>query len=249
MVEITYDADLCERCGSCVMACPVAIPRQEEKGAIPKVDEADLQNCIRCGHCVAICPQGALSHSHFPEGTVNPIRFEHVPTYDQALELIRSRRSRRAYKDRVVERELIEKVLDAARCGPSAHNDQSTEFVVVQDKKILDDISALSAKALTKTAMPFRHAIGRMMMRLILGRRGAAHLGELAPAFEAIVDLYLSGTDRILCESPVLILFCADSVSGTVASINANIAMHNAALSAETLGLAASMWGLILILK
>jgi nitroreductase/ferredoxin-like protein FixX len=249
MVEVTFDADLCEGCGSCVMACPVAIPRQEEKGAIPKVDEALLQNCIRCGHCVAICPQGALSHSHFPEGTVNSIRFEHVPTYDQALELIRSRRSRRAYKDRVVERDVIQKVLEAARRGPSAHNDQSTEFVVVQDKKILDEISALSAKGLTRTAMPFRHAIGRMMMRLVLGRRGAAHLGELAPEFEAIVDLYHSGTDRILCESPILILFCADSVSGTVASINANIALHNAALAAETLGLGCFYVGIAVVVS
>ena len=249
MVKITHDADLCKKCGLCVMACPVAILQQEEKGTIPKIADADLERCQRCGHCVAICPQGALSHSHFPEGTVNPIRFEHVPTYDQALELIRSRRSRRAYKDRVVERDLIEKVLDAARRGPSAHNDQSTEFVIVQDKKILDEISALSAKALARTAMPFRHTIGRMMMRLMLGRRGAAHLGELAPAFEAIVDLYHSGTDRILCESPVLILFCADSVSGTVASINANIAVHNAALAAETLGLGCFYVGIAVVVS
>jgi nitroreductase len=86
-------------------------------------------------------------------------------------------------------------------------------------------------------AMPFRYTIGRMIMRLMLGRRGAAYVGELAPELEGLVDLYHSGTDIILREPPVLILFCADSVGGTFAATNANLAVHNAALAAETVGL------------
>ena len=129
MVEITYNADLCKRCGLCVMTCTVAIPQQEEKGTIPKVADADLERCVCCGQCVAICPQGALSHSHFPEGTVNPVRSEYLPTYDQALELIRTRRSKRAYKNKMVERDVIEKVLEAARFAPSGHNTTTTQYV------------------------------------------------------------------------------------------------------------------------
>jgi nitroreductase/Pyruvate/2-oxoacid:ferredoxin oxidoreductase delta subunit len=237
MVEITYNEELCKRCGLCAMTCTVAIPQQREKGTIPQVAEADLERCVCCGQCVAICPQGALSHSHFPEGTVTPIRSELLPTYDQTLELMRSRRSKRAYRDKMVEREVIEKVLEAARFAPSGHNEQSTEFVVVQDKKIIQEITALTAKGLARMAMPFRYAIGRMIMRLVLGRRSAAYVGELAPELEGLVNLYHSGTDIILREPPVLILFCADSVGGTFAATNANLAVHNAALAAETVGL------------
>ena len=237
MVEITIDADLCKKCGSCAMTCTVAIPQQEKRGTIPKIADADLERCVCCGQCVAICPQGAISHSHFPEGTVNPVRSEYLPTYDQVLELIRSRRSKRAYKDKLVERDVIEKVLEAARFAPSGHNEQSTEFVVIQDKKIIQEITALTAKGLARMAMPFRYAIGRMIMRLMLGRRGAAYVGELAPELEGLVDLYHSGTDIILREPPVLILFCADSVGGTFAATNANLAVHNAALAAEAVGL------------
>ena len=236
MVEITYDADLCKKCGLCVMACPVALLEQDEKGTVPHAG-ADRTRCQSCGHCVAICPQGAVSHSHFPEGTVNQIRSEYVPTYDHVLELIRGRRSKRSFRERPVDREVIEKVLDVARFGPSAHNEQTTEFVVIQDEGIIREIAALTAKGLARLAKPFQYSIGRMVMRFVLGRRGAQYVGELAPELSGLVDLYKSGTDLILHEPPVLILFCADRVGGTYAGTNATVAVHNAALAAEALGL------------
>ena len=54
---------------------------------------------------------------------------------------------------------------------------------------------------------------------------------------EGLVSLFKSGTDWILHDAPALILFCADSAGGTSASINANLALHNAALAAEVYGL------------
>jgi nitroreductase/NAD-dependent dihydropyrimidine dehydrogenase PreA subunit len=237
MLEITIDADVCKQDGLCAMTCPVVILQQEEKGTMPEIDDARLESCFRCGQCVSICPQGAISHSHFPEGTVTPIKRENVPTYDQVLELIRSRRSKRLFRDKPVERDVIEKVLEVARLGPSSHNEQSTEFVVIQDEKIIHEIGRLTAAGLKKLAMPFRYAIGRMMMRRMVGPRGAAYLAELAPEFEGLASMYNGGTDLILHEPPVLLLFCADSVGGTFAGTNANLALHNAALAAETVGL------------
>ena len=244
MVEITHNADLCKKCGLCAMTCPVMVLQQEEKRTIPKIDDAQLGNCFRCGQCVSICPQGAISHSHYPEGTVHPVRSEHLPTYDQVLELVRSRRSIRLYKKTKVERDVIEKVLEAARRGPSGHNEQSTEFIVVQDDKMIQ-IGRLTAEGLKRLAMPFRYAIGRMIMRFMMGPRGAAYVAELAPEFEELASMYNSGTDIIIHEPPVLLLFCADSVGGTFAGTNANLALHNAALAAETLGLGCFYTGFV----
>lgn len=135
MIEIAIDANVCKKCGSCARACPRAILQQEEKGTVPEV--VALERCFGCGHCVAACPTGAILHSEYPEGTVHPIKAEILPDYDQVLELVRSRRSRRRYKDAPVERDVIEKVLDAARFAPSEHNVQDTEYVVVQDKETI----------------------------------------------------------------------------------------------------------------
>jgi nitroreductase len=168
---------------------------------------------------------------------VNPIKSENLPSYDQVLELIRSRRSKRLFKDNPVEKDVLEKVLEAARFAPSAHNDQSTDFVVIQDQAILHEITALTADYIEKLVKYTQNPIGRMMMRRVLGRRGAATVFELAPEMEGLVALFKSGTDWILRDTPVLILFCADSAGGSFAGVNANLALHNAALAAETVGL------------
>jgi nitroreductase/NAD-dependent dihydropyrimidine dehydrogenase PreA subunit len=245
MVEITHNADLCKKCGFCAMTCPVMVFQQEEKRTIPKIADAQLESCFGCGQCVSICPQGAISHSRYPEGTVHPIRPEYASSYDQVLELVRSRRSQRSFKKTQVEKDVIEKVLEVARLGPSGHNEQSTEFVVVQDERVIYEIGRLTAEGLRRLAMPFRYAIGRMIMRRMMGQRGAEYVGKLAPEFEALADLYDSGTDIIIHEPPVLLLFCADSVGGTFAATNATLAVHNAALAAETLGLGCFYTGFV----
>jgi len=48
-------------------------------------------------------------------------------------EAIRSRKSVRSYLDRAVEKEKLERVLEAARMAPSASNRQEWRFVVVTD--------------------------------------------------------------------------------------------------------------------
>jgi nitroreductase len=165
------------------------------------------------------------------------------------LELVRSRRSRRLYRDAPVERDVIEKVLEVARRGPSGHNEQSTEYVVIQDRDIIHEIGTLTAMGLRKLAQPFQNPIGRMIMRRMVGRRGAEYLAELAPEFEGLASLYDGGTDLILHEPPVLMLFCADSVGGTFAGTNANLALHNAALAAETLGLGCFYAGFVVVVS
>ena len=52
------------------------------------------------------------------------------------MEAIKKRYSVRSYQNRPVEKEKLDKVLEAARLAPSASNRQEWRFVVVQDKDI-----------------------------------------------------------------------------------------------------------------
>lgn len=85
-----------------------------------------------------------------------------------------------------------------------------------------------------------------MMIRRAIGKRGAVTLFELAPEMEGLVSLYKNGTDWILREAPVLVLFCADSAGGSFAAVNANLALHNAALAAKTVGLGCFYAGFVI---
>jgi nitroreductase/NAD-dependent dihydropyrimidine dehydrogenase PreA subunit len=247
MPEITIDADACKKDGLCAMACPRGILEQEEKDAVPKIVEAYLEKCFLCGQCVAICPHDVISHSHFPEGTVTPIKSEQVPTYDQVLELVHSRRTKRLFKQKPVERDVIEKVLEAARFAPSGHNEQSTEFIVIQGEENIREIGALTAQGISRMVKPFRYPIGAFIMGFVLGRRGAAYVAKLAPEIEGLVSMYDSGTDWIMREAPLLLLFCADSAAGSYMSINANLAVQNATLAAEALGLGSMYAGFVMM--
>ena len=53
----------------------------------------------------------------------------------EVFEAIKTRRSVRNYKSDTVPEEKLNKVLEAARLAPSAHNGQDRKFIVVRDEK------------------------------------------------------------------------------------------------------------------
>ncbi|WP_320128788.1 nitroreductase family protein [uncultured Sphaerochaeta sp.] len=60
------------------------------------------------------------------------------------METINNRRSIRAYEDKPVEQEKIEKLLRAGMQAPSARNQQAWEFLVIQNKETLHILSLTS---------------------------------------------------------------------------------------------------------
>lgn len=54
------------------------------------------------------------------------------------LEAIRTRRSTRKFEERKVGRELLDQIIEAGRFAPSGGNSQTTHFIVVQNKEILN---------------------------------------------------------------------------------------------------------------
>jgi len=65
------------------------------------------------------------------------------------LELITSRQSDRKYSDRPVEKEKLERILEAGRMAPSACNAQPWKLIVVTDPNLLKKVAdAASAKLL-----------------------------------------------------------------------------------------------------
>jgi len=63
-----------------------------------------------------------------------------------AMEVIRARRSIRTYQATPVNRELLNRLVEAATLAPNAMNEQAWSFTIVTDRQLLLDISH-SAKA------------------------------------------------------------------------------------------------------
>ncbi len=73
------------------------------------------------------------------------------------MEEIFTRRSVRTFKDQAVEPEKVDRLLRAAMQAPSAANEQPWEFIVVQDKAMLQQVSQASpyAKPVAGSAVTF----------------------------------------------------------------------------------------------
>ena len=64
-------------------------------------------------------------------------------------DLIHKRQSDRGYIDKLVEKEKLDRILEAGRVAPSACNSQPWKFIVVSDPALLTEVAeAASAKAL-----------------------------------------------------------------------------------------------------
>jgi len=65
--------------------------------------------------------------------------------------LVNKRQSTRKYADRQVDRELIDKCLDAARLAPSARNSQPWSFIVIDDPKSIASVSQKAFSGIYKS--------------------------------------------------------------------------------------------------
>jgi nitroreductase/NAD-dependent dihydropyrimidine dehydrogenase PreA subunit len=233
MSRITINRDSCERCGRCASTCPSGVLVQQNENIFPDLVHEEL--CISCGHCVAICHKDAINHPDYLPGSVYLVDRERLPSFDQTAELLRTRRSIRAFKDQSVAKTLIERIIDGARYAPSGHNSQSSEFVVVQDKDTLKRIAALTVAYLSKTKKQLGNPLLRRMLLMVAKDeiRGVLHLtGD----FDRIVKDADEGRDSVLYNAPCLLLVHG-ARDTNFSEVNANLAVQNAMLACQSLGL------------
>ena len=63
------------------------------------------------------------------------------------MSIVFDRKSTRSFTNQVIEKEQVTKLLQAAMQAPSAHNQQPWEFVVVDDRELLNKLSSASSGA------------------------------------------------------------------------------------------------------
>lgn len=171
MSLITIDPEKCNHDGLCVQACPVNVIKQE-KGCIPYVDQ-NLNNCIRCGHCVTICPKEALTHSLIPQSDFRPVP-EELPNQDLVEALLLSRRSTRGFKHKPVPHEKLQKLIEVARCAPTASNNQKVYWSMIEDAERLGKVKELTLQWIASNPKRAYHIKAAKEGRDVVLRGGTA---------------------------------------------------------------------------
>ena len=91
-----------------------------------------------------------------------------------ALELIKTRRSTRAYLDRAVEKEQLDQIVEAGRYAPSGGNSQTTRFFVITDKAVLTELAALVKQAFSR--MDVTPGMYRSLAHAITASKGESYV-------------------------------------------------------------------------
>lgn len=67
-----------------------------------------------------------------------------------ALTLIKTRRSTRKFLQKPVEQEKLEQIIEAGRFAPSGGNNQTTHFIVIRDKMVLQELARIAREEFAK---------------------------------------------------------------------------------------------------
>ena len=235
--DLKIDGSLCIRCQRCVKICLAEI-FYKEGGRIRTKNESA---CIFCGHCVAICPKDAIIHPAFPSSRVHSFAISDLPSPEQLMLLLKSRRSNRAFSGKEIPEESFRMIMAAAAAAPTAQNSRDVHFVLVRDPEVLKAVTEYTLASFMKVV----RLLDNRFMRLLAGRK-LADVYELIPKFKGMSRRFHAGEGDMILRGAKAVLFIYSSEKSRFGAADCNLAYQNASLMAESLGVAQFYTGFVL---
>jgi nitroreductase/NAD-dependent dihydropyrimidine dehydrogenase PreA subunit len=234
MANIVVDAQLCTKCGNCVDVCPFKVFKKND-GLPPMVVNESL--CRNCGQCLAMCPTSAIGHPQYTPEMIHPIDFSRLPNIEQVSALMQARRSVRTFKNQPIDKGELERIISLASYAPNAQNAQSTEYIVVQDPKVLARIVEYSAESMGRISHRLEASPlpVRKVLKHFIGYQ-YYWLRDMQQAFKNASIRYELGEDMVFHRAPAVIFFTG-CPKKTMAEVNAQLAIQNAILACGSMGL------------
>ena len=231
MLEIRRLEDKCNQCMMCVRECTSGVFRDVD--GVPMV--VDPLACNLCSHCVAICPKNAIEHSGLDPAQVVKANAKMVDPGVYA-EIVRTRRSVRAFKDKAVPREVFEQILDLAKYSPTASNTQNVEYVVVTDRDLIKKVGKRIFSYGARFADWTQTKKGKLAFGALNFVAPKANLSRYVDSMDFYKEQAAKGKDLILHNAPAMMLIHAPA-KAPFACDNCNIAAANITNYAHALGL------------
>ena len=87
---------------------------------------------------------------------------------NEVIKNIKERRSIRKYEDKMIPKEIIEKILEAGTYAPSGMGRQSSIIIAITNKEVRDKLSKLNAQIMGVESDPF---YGAPVVLVVLGKK------------------------------------------------------------------------------
>lgn len=239
--RLQFFPELCNGCGLCVQVCKDFSIRIVD-GKAERSDQA-VFGCIGCGHCMAICPQGAIQVEGrcLSAADLTPLPGKgEAADYRSLSNLLQRRRAIREFKEKEVEPELIERVLEAVRLAPMGLPPSDVHVLVLDGREKVRKFSGDFCTYLEGC----RWLVSEWFLRLMRPFWGKANDDLFRDFVRPLIDTYTAanarGEDLVTYDAPVALYFYGSPYCDPADPI---VAATYAMLAAEALGLGTCMLG------
>jgi nitroreductase/NAD-dependent dihydropyrimidine dehydrogenase PreA subunit len=222
---ITIQAEKCSLCGLCADLCHESCITLMDDG--PRID---LQVCSTCTQCVAICPTRAISWDG-----IHPSKFERgrLPLPEQLDELFRERRSIRRFKEKKIERALLEEIAQYGIFAPTHAFHLRT--IIVDDEsliEILDQAIVANCEQIHRLAYRYR------MVSVLAGWLGyTEEMNRARPKIEAAIQ-----EGHAFRSMPTALIFIVGDKKVPLSDVSAQYALANMMYYAQAKGVGTCLW-------
>ena len=175
MNPILINEEKCIGCGLCVKDCPSSYLHLDNGKA-----HANTVGCIECGHCYAICPQAAIKILNYDCKDEAIVPMTEISS-DTLLAAMKSRRTVRQFTDQPVEKEKIQKILEAGRYSPTGGNSQNVTYTILGSRQ--DEAEAICVDLFRK------------------GTDLASHIKAFADRFNVTDNFFFKGAPLVIVVS------------------------------------------------
>lgn len=216
MSNVIINKETCTGCGLCVRDCSSCAIILEDKKA-----KIDLELCNECSHCVAVCPKASVSMPDYDENEIIEYEKDRLNIDpDDFLYFQKFRRSVRQFKDKDIETDKLNKIIEAGRYSPTASNRQLNQFIIIKDK--IDEVRNSAINTLYDMAVNTDYMKDQPVYQKLF--------------IKMHEDYKDKNIDRLFFNAPAIIAIVSEEKSG-FADVNGGIAASRMELQANTLGL------------
>lgn len=237
----------CIKCSYCADVCPNKIFSLNESNEII-IRQDRVESCFQCGQCMAICSTESI--------VINGLSYEKdffdLPHQKFSgiemsfLEMIKTRRAIRNFKDRPVPREVLDKIVEAISFAPPSFPPLKIKIVVVRNTKLIRQALPHMINFYNNMVQMMKNPFIRFLIKKEVGKKRMKTIqNHLIPLLINRLPALKSGEeDTLTRNAPAMILFLADK-NGEDISQDVSIAATYGMLAIHSLGLGGSIMDII----
>ena len=245
-VTTTIDRDKCIGCGLCVRVCPSRTLSMQGEKACVSGDKS-----LSCGHCAAVCPVDAVRVSAIVEDTSKFDTFQAdgkwLPhgEFDtvQLVRLMGSRRSCRSFKDKPIDRIILEDLVKIGITAPSGSNSQLWTFTLLPSRRAILAFGEQIAIYFNKLNRLSEKKYLRTFLKLIGKGELDFYYREYHDSVkEALAEWDNAGADRLF-HGATAVIVVGSKPGASCPAEDALLATQNILLAAHSMGFGSCLIG------